>query len=88
MPSQTVKNEASFLNPQMRQIDAEGEKGKQTERELERPWLVRRSTIVEALVPRACQRQAVGTTATTTAPGPPLDYRRLVFNLRKGMNHG
>ena len=33
-------------------------------------------------MPRACERQAVGTTASTTAPGPRLDYRRLVFNLR------
>ena len=55
----TVTNEASFLNPQMTQIDADGEKDKQTAQELERPCLARRSTVVEALVPRACERQAV-----------------------------
>jgi len=77
----TVTNEASFLNAQMRQIDADGEKDKQTAQELERPCLARRSTVVEALVPRACERQAVDTTASTTAPGPPFDCRRLVFNV-------
>ena len=78
----TVTNEANFLNPQMTQIDADGEKDKPTVQELVRPCLARRSTVVEALVPRAYERQAVGTTASTTAPGSRLDYRRLVFNLR------
>jgi hypothetical protein len=41
------------LNPQMAQIDADGEKDKQTAQELERPCLAERSTGVEALVPRA-----------------------------------
>jgi hypothetical protein len=40
----TVTNEASFLNPQMAQIDADGEKDKQAARLL---------TAAEALVPRA-----------------------------------
>jgi hypothetical protein len=74
--ARTVTNEASFLNPQMRQIDADGEKDKQTARELERPCLARRSRVVEALVPRACERNAVGTTAPAAASGPRLDYRR------------
>jgi hypothetical protein len=39
----TVTNEAGFLNPQMRQIDADAKEGKQT------------ATVVEALVPRACK---------------------------------
>ena len=69
-----------------RQIDADREKDKQTAQELERPCLARRSTVVEALVPRACERQAVGTTASTTAPGPPFGYRRLVFNLRPSVS--
>ena len=57
----TVTNEANFLNPQMTQIDADGEKDKPTVQELVRPCLARRSTVVEALVPRAYERQAVGT---------------------------
>ena len=52
----------------MGQIDADGENDKQTAQELKRPGLARRSTVVEALVPRACERQAVGTTASTSAP--------------------
>ena len=42
-----------FLNPKMRQIDAEGEKDKQTAQELEAA-MAGRSRVVEALVPRAC----------------------------------
>jgi hypothetical protein len=76
------KTVTNFLNPQMTQIDADGEKDNPTVQELVRPCLARRSTVVEALVPRAYERQAVGTTASTTAPGSRLDYRRLVFNLR------
>jgi hypothetical protein len=50
----------------MTQIDADGEKAKQ-----------KCAGVVEALVPRACNRQAVGTTASTTAPGTRLDGRCL-----------
>ena len=51
----------------MTQMDADEERDKQTAQEVERPCLARRSTVVEALVPRACDRQAVGTTASTMA---------------------
>jgi hypothetical protein len=70
----------------MTQIHEDGEEGKRTVQELERPCLARRSTVVEAVVPRACERQAVGTTASTTAPGLRLDYRRLAFNLRPSVS--
>ena len=66
----------------MTQIDTDGGKDKQTGRELALPCLATRLTVVDALVSRAYDRQAVGTTASTSAPGPPLDYERLVFNLR------
>jgi hypothetical protein len=66
----------------MTQIDTDGGKDKQTGRELEWPCVATRLTVVEALVPRAYDRQAVGVTASTSASGPPLDYGGLVFNLR------
>ena len=82
----TVTNQASFLNPQMTQIDADGEQDKQAAQELERPCLARRSTVVEALVSRACERQAVGTTASTTAPGPSFDYSVWFSNLHPSVS--
>jgi hypothetical protein len=43
----TVTNEKSLLNPQMRQIDADGESEKRTAQELERPCLVKGSKFAE-----------------------------------------
>lgn len=65
----TVTNPASFLNPQMTQIEADGEEDAQNAQ-----------TVVEALVSRASDRKAVGTNASTTsvtAPGARLDHRGL-----------
>ena len=41
--------------------------------------------IVEALVSRACERQAVGTTASTKAHGAWFDNGRLVLDLRSSL---
>ena len=75
--------------PQMGQIVADGENDKQTAQELKRPGLAKRSTVVEALVPRASERQAVGTTASTSAPSICANLRNLriilpiLFGLRR-----
>ncbi len=71
----------------MKQMDADGESDKRTAQELERPCLARHPTAVEALVSKACDKQAVGATASRSAPGPRLHYRRLVFNLRPSARH-
>ena len=66
----------------MTQIDTDAGKDEQIGRELEWPCVTTCLTIVEPLCQGANGAQAVGATVSTAAPGLPLDYGRLVFNLR------
>jgi hypothetical protein len=60
-----VTKQASVLNPQIRQIGADGEKDKRTAQKLKRRCLPRAFDSPE--------KQAIGTTASATALGPRLD---------------
>ena len=69
----------SFLNPQMTQISADRDQDKQTARELRRACPERHSTFVEALVSRACEKQAVGRPAFATGLAPRLHRKSPSF---------